>query len=206
MADASGQSPPAGHTTFAMATTRLEALSDGIFAFAMTLLVLTIDVPSTGVSPASLPALLLGMQHQFVMYAIAFFVLAGFWFSHHKLYNVIRHVDGGLLWMNILALLFIVLVPFSTSLMSDYPEIPLAAIVFHANLFIIGIIFFLQGIYASRSGLTDPEIERTENTARWKRSLCTPVAAVIAILVSFVSPSWSSISYLFVPLLARFLR
>jgi len=203
MADASGQSLPAGHTTFVMATTRLEALSDGIFAFAMTLLVLTIDVPSTGVSPESLPALLLGMQHQFVMYAIAFFVLAGFWFSHHKLYNVIRHVDGGLLWMNILALLFIVLVPFSTSLMSDYPEVPLAAIVFHANLFIIGIIFFLQGIYASRSGLTDPGM--AGNTSWWKRSLCTPVAAVLAILVSFVSPSWSSISYLFVPLLARFL-
>ena len=104
-----------------MEKSRLEALSDGIFAFAMTLLVISLTVPviPKEEAPWLLPPLIMKIFPEFIIFAIAFFVLAGYWLSHHRILRSIRYVDNRLIWINIFLLFFIVLIPFSTSISGD---------------------------------------------------------------------------------------
>ncbi|HIH26897.1 MAG TPA: DUF1211 domain-containing protein, partial [Methanoregulaceae archaeon] len=116
-----------------MEKSRLEALSDGIFAFAMTLLVISLTVPviPKEEAPGLLPPLIMKIFPEFIIFAIAFFVLAGYWLSHHRILRSIRYVDNGLIWINIFLLFFIVLIPFSTSISGDYDNVRMAVLLFH---------------------------------------------------------------------------
>lgn len=76
-----------------LSTDRLEALADGIFAFAMTLLVLNIDMPASVPGTSSNQAILqhlINLLPQFGIYALAFLILGGFWYGHQKLYIMYR--------------------------------------------------------------------------------------------------------------------
>ena len=105
-----------------LAKNRIEALADGIFAVAMTLLVLDIKSPVNREfeTAADLVNYLVALEHSFAMYAISFFVLAIFWISHHLLFHFVRHVDRRLLWLNVGFLLLVTFVPFSTDLLGDH--------------------------------------------------------------------------------------
>src|SRR5258706_9152467 len=114
---------PAGSESHAgLSKHRLEALTDGIFAVAMTLLVIELKLPehATVHDPSDLAIGVLGLIPIFVGWIISFFVLAIFWFSHHRLFHHLRIVDGRLLWLNILYLSFVSLMPFSSALAGAY--------------------------------------------------------------------------------------
>lgn len=189
-----------------MSTHRLEALTDGIFAIAMTLLVLNIDVPDVPLETAAsaVPAFLLSNWPQFTNYAVAFFVLAGFWVVHHKQFHSIRHVNGSLLWLNILALLFVALVPFTTSISGDYHPILLSAVIFDVNFLIIGIIYLVQWLYVS----SEPErflhasVDGHQIAGAKRRLLVLPLAAIAALAISVViGPGLNGLGYLLIPVL-----
>ena len=82
---------------------RLEALADGIFAVAMTLLVIELKIPETAhiTTQEQLIAALAHLIPKFIAWLISFFVLAIFWASHHRLFHYVRVVDGKLTWMKI---------------------------------------------------------------------------------------------------------
>jgi TMEM175 potassium channel family protein len=99
--------------------TRLEAFSDGVFAVAITLLALNIAVagPGHGKSLADQ----LGLHWPaFVAYAISFFTIGIIWVNHHALLRSVKAVDRTLLFLNLVLLLFVVLIPFSTATAADY--------------------------------------------------------------------------------------
>ena len=104
---------------------RLEGLTDGIFAVAMTLLVIELKVPEHDACTArqTWPRASLRLAPTFAAWIISFFVLAIFWFSHHRLFHYVRVVDGGLLWLNILYLGFVSLMPFSSALAGTHARI-----------------------------------------------------------------------------------
>jgi len=187
---------------------RTEALSDGIFAFAMTLMVISLVVPPISRQDAAilLPKALASMWGEFLIFVIAFFVIASFWVSHHRIMQRVRFVNDRIISITILFLFFIVLIPFTTALSGDYSEVLVAVILFHANLLVASILLTVLGFYIHHH-LADlnPGIEAREWTGR-DRALVIPVVTLVAIGVSFVSPQNSFWCYLFIPVILFIIR
>jgi uncharacterized membrane protein len=102
-----------------VSTGRLEAFSDGVFAVAATLLVLNVTVPLVGANQSLARAL--GHQWpQYVAYANSFITIGIIWINHHAMISRLRIADHAILMLNLLLLLFVALLPFATSLMTDY--------------------------------------------------------------------------------------
>src|SRR5690606_1715973 len=116
-------------------------LADGIFAIAMTLLVLSIEVPTL---PSGATALMISeyvfntLIPQISIYVLSFALLAVFWMNHH-IFFVIKRTNTTLLWINIFWLMSIAIFPFSTSMMGKYGVFQLSQIIFDINMLIIGI-------------------------------------------------------------------
>jgi uncharacterized membrane protein len=181
-----------------MTTKRIETLVDGIFAIAMTLLVLNIDVPQiTGiVTDPILWQYLVNLSHQLYIYAFSFALLASFWKGNHHQFFYIKESDSALIWINIIWLMFVALVPFSTNFVSDYGSHQIPMLFFNFNMLIIGIFFSLNWTYVTRKdyfieGMTQKNIDRVKRI-----NYELPFVALIAIGVTFISPQWSPFSYI----------
>ncbi|MBC8276260.1 MAG: DUF1211 domain-containing protein, partial [Chloroflexi bacterium] len=133
-----------GKSRFMLTTRRIEALADGIFAIAMTLLVLTLTLPDMAQTKLSLSQLLADQWPKFFNYALSFVLLAIFWIVHHQQFHVIRRTDRGHVWINIGILMFVALMPFSTDVVGSYGNETLAELLFSANLMILGLLFLLN--------------------------------------------------------------
>jgi uncharacterized membrane protein len=182
---------------------RLEGLSDGIFAFAMTLLVVGLDLPdkttivqSTGFAMDTLVSL----ESDFLHYILAFLILGAFWLSHHTQLHSVKRIDKLYVWLNLSVLLFVALLPFSTSFSGDFPKVPVGAMVFEASLFAIGIAMFCQWLYATQGHrLVEPTLD--EGYIRYIRisNLIVPLVSVVGILIALAGNTWSSVVYLALP-------
>jgi uncharacterized membrane protein len=182
---------------------RIEALTDGVFAVAMTLLVLDIKVPEL-LEPqgiAELPLKLVALWPKFVAYAISFVILGVYWVGHHMQLSFIRRADRPLLWINVLFLLWVALVPFSTALLSEYSTTRVAIATYGANLIAIGLTLALHWWYAIISHHVDPDIHPGLLRAAMYRTLMAPVVYVIAIALSFIKAELSLALYALVPIL-----
>jgi uncharacterized membrane protein len=102
-----------------MDRSRLEAFSDGVFAVAITLLALDLAVADPE-GHGSLTEQLYDKWPSFLAYLISFFMIGIIWVNHHALVREITKVDRTLLFLNLVLLLFVVLIPFSTATMADY--------------------------------------------------------------------------------------
>ena len=186
---------------------RIETLVDGVFAIAMTLLVLGITVPSI-VNPteASLYQALLDLLPNFYSYFISFVLLAVFWRINHVQFNRIKKADGTLLWIIVIWLLFVALVPFSAFFVGEYGNFQIPNIFFDLNLFAIGFLLFLNWRHAINSGLVEGEIRKSSLRA----NLILPVISLLALGITFLpfmkelGYGWSSLVYLIIPLLKRY--
>jgi uncharacterized membrane protein len=183
---------------------RIESLSDCIFAFAMTLLVIGIEVPQDiiGFTPLLVTSTLREMIPDFVHYIIAFLLIAALWVLHHMQFHKIQYVDHNLLWMTIGSLLFVVLIPFSTDLVGDFPAVPLCAFIFELNLLITSALFYLQWRYATANRhLIDPAISDKAVRAGKQRAAVIPVLSAVGIVLAVAGIPWSTLVYVFAPLI-----
>lgn len=193
-----------------LSTARLEALVDGVFAVAMTLLVLNLTVPR---EPTNLTAAVLTQRllHELtdrrftltlLTYAISFVVAGNYWVGHHNQFPIIRRTDRVLLWITIVFLMSVTCIPFSTALLGAYPGQQIAVLVYGGNLVVIGLILAVQWWYAtSNHRLTDTDLN--PQLAQWamRRILMGPFAYLLAMGLSFVRPSLSLVIYALVPVL-----
>lgn len=176
---------------------RILALSDGIFAFAITLLVLGLTVPSiteSGLSQIALNSKLLeslGTETTaFYSYGISFVVIAIWWVAHHRIFQYIKKYDQALMWRNLLFLLFVTIIPFLTQLMNDYGNVGVAVIIYDASQFVGG--FALAGIWKHASdnhllinkSLSEDQIKSMQ-FRNYVPSIIFLAALVIAVLFSF---------------------
>jgi len=115
---------------------RLEALADGIFAVALTLLVLDIKLPETVTyqSNDELWRRLLDLERHFAVYVISFVVIGMYWISHHIQFHFIRYTDRKLIWINLFYLLLISFVPFTTDLVGDHEDLVLPVEIYGISL------------------------------------------------------------------------
>ncbi len=202
---ASAPSLTSDPSTFGLSKGRLEALSDGIFATVMTVLVLSLSVPVIA-TPASgselsadVAASVVALLPNILGYVLSFLLLAVMWVSHHNIFHYLKKVDRTLIWLNIIFLLSVGFVPFSTALLGRYPLLQLPIILYGAN--VVGIAVSMLGFlgYASRNDLLVADGHEGELVkriiSRWR------IGTLIygsAILLSFVSTLVSLAIYVLV--------
>jgi uncharacterized membrane protein len=97
---------------------RIAAFSDGVYAIAITLLALQLAIPSG--DHVDVWAELKELSPSFLSFAISFAVIGAYWVAHHRLYSLIERYDRKLIWLNLLSLFFIVLMPFTTTLVGEH--------------------------------------------------------------------------------------
>jgi uncharacterized membrane protein len=187
---------------YRLSKNRLETLFDAIFAFAMTLLVtgFVIEPISESDAPVVLPCYIAAMGTEFFLFLIAFFVLASFWLVHHRQFHYVQTVDPAIVWITLLILTFTVMMPFTTNVSGDYPDVQVAVVLFHTNLFILGVLFFTHWWYlVNNPQLTSVQISEQDATTGLHRAMIAPFVSFLALIYSFVSPSWSMAIYLLIP-------
>jgi uncharacterized membrane protein len=186
-------------TKFEIGKNRIEALSDGIFAIVMTLLILEIHVPNlppkapnVEVAPA-----LIALWPKFASYIVTFVSLGFFWVGHHIMYHAIRRADRTLLWLNIFFFMFVSLLPFSTSVLNAFSEAFIAPLFFGANLAVIGWILFFQWTHVNSQPdmLADFVSPEYRKSVRF-RMLAVPVVTTLTAVVCFWSVGISLAIYL----------
>jgi uncharacterized membrane protein len=182
---------------------RLETLTDGIFAFSMTLLVTGLNIPQSldEFTTEHVYSLLVNLSPAFIHFMIAFFIIAWFWTMHHVQFHKIRFVDRKLLWLNVISMAAIVLFPFSTSLIGDFPTHPLAELIFQVNLMLAGFLFYCQYYYASKHDLIDPAKRHINDFMEKTETLMVPVLSVVAIILTFAKLPWTSLIYCIAPVI-----
>jgi len=128
-----------------MNKTRLEAFSDGVFAIAITILVLNITIED--VSYDALPGALVALYPKIFSYVMSFVLIGLYWLGHHFYFERIRFVDGNFVLMNIVLLMLISFMPFPTFLLGKYPlgTIPLA--LYGCTLLATNLVSFLMILY-----------------------------------------------------------
>lgn len=173
---------------------RLKDLGDAIFAFAMTFLIVTIDIPM--VSPERFNAEMLKLAPNVLAYVLSFFLLAIFWMTNHIQLKNIKKTDGRLIWISMTLFLMIVFVPLTTDLYSFYDGSRLAMFLFNLNILLIGLVFILQWHHLAANNLHHDEFTKDEVRDRYKVSAALVAVAAVAIVVGFFSPIWSAAVYL----------
>jgi uncharacterized membrane protein len=185
-----GTTMQAESRSFALGKNRIEALSDGIFAIAMTLLVLELhipDLPPNAPNVQVAPALF-KLWPKFLTYAVSFISLGVYWIGHHNMYHAIRRADRVLLWLNILFFMCVSLLPFSTSFLNAFRQTQVAPLFLGANLTSIGWLLYLQWTYASAQPEMVAEFVTPEySTLVRSRFLMIPIVATLTMLVCFWS-------------------
>jgi uncharacterized membrane protein len=127
---------------------RVTNLSDGVFAIALTLLVLTLDAP--GVPPEALASALVEQIPQLVVFLLAFGLVANIWWVHHKFFRMLGRVEPGLTAINFAILGGVALVPFPTSLVGNAPTARAAVVPFIGLFAVLGVLYlgFLVRMHA----------------------------------------------------------
>jgi uncharacterized membrane protein len=164
---------------------RVEALTDGIFAVTMTLLVLDLKVAERIPAESTQTAADLLALARFVDdYVISFFVLCVFWLAHLRLIRRVREVDATFTWLNLAFLLFTTFVPPLTSWVGQVPERPIAAVVYGGNLILILLFEALMWRHATRHLYNDSV---TDARALWRTLRQRFMAAALIILAGIAA-------------------
>jgi len=191
------------HLNAGLKTSRIEALSDGIFAIAMTFLIISFDIllsPQKGLSEEDLIETLLKLWPDLLHYIGGFIILGVFWMEHHYQFHFIQRTNSTLLFINIIGLMFIVLIPFSTCVAGDYSDTRVAAWMLEINLLIAGLVFYLHWLYATAGRrLVAPNLDRRIIMFYARRNLIVPLISVAAMILSGFHPWWGPVLYLMVP-------
>ena len=168
--------------------TRLLALSDGVFAIIITLLVLDVHVPDLA-QGQSLAEALQETRPSLVAFGISFIVSGMYWVGHRDVFALIRRTDRGLVWLNLLYLLPLCLLPFGASLLGRYDLDAVALRIYGLVLVAIGLMRTIVWLYVPpRTHLLWRPIGDRQRRAGLILAIVPWVAYLLALLVADVSP------------------
>jgi len=180
---------------------RILALSDGVFAIALTLLVLEIAVPAT-TSDARLPKTLLGLWPRYIAYLLSFVVIARFWVTHRLTFRLIGRGDDVLVWLNLLLLMFVAFLPFPTAVVGEHIRSPAAAVFYAISVLLTSLASAAYWWYASGRGrLLRPTVGHARARALRAQGLSVPVLFALTLPIAvFTSYAAEIIWFLAFPL------
>jgi uncharacterized membrane protein len=172
-------------------TARIEAFSDGVFAIAITLLILGIQVPPH-TARGVLRGALMGLWPSYLAFVASFMTIGVMWLNHHRLFTLINKKDDGLIAFNLLLLLGITWLPFPTALLAEHLQGPhvdqqAAAVVYAGSFFAIAIVFNVMWRYAVRVRIVDESLNVAAIT---KQYALGPIMYAILIGVAIFSADW----------------
>jgi uncharacterized membrane protein len=189
----SDQAPPRTYDRDSVEFGRALTFSDGLFAIAMTLLVVSISVPmiSDGDEISALADALNDRSAEFISFFISFAVIGRYWLAHHQAFALLGRMDQGLISLNMVYLAFIAFLPFPTALLGEYFENPLSIAVYAVNVALVSGLEVVLFRHAYRRGLLARPI--TPQVYRWgaRNSLLPVVFFLLSIPVAFVSTTFA---------------
>jgi uncharacterized membrane protein len=183
---------------------RMEALTDGIFAIAMTLLVLELKVPDLPKS-AGVTELLHRIGEEapsFVSFLISFLYCGLLWVMHHLAMHFVRHLQIGLVWLNLLFLMSISTMPFSCGLLGHFLHNRAAQEIYFANMFVAAALLAAQWLLARKKKLINQDDPRA-SALMGQQIMFFPVALGAAMVASYFNPLAGSYAFIFVLLALR---
>ena len=188
---------------------RVVTLVDAIYAFSMTLLVTTIDIPSKYEHvkvPSPVQDIIASVLPDLIHYFIAFTILAILWYFHHQQFRHLAGLNRTILVTTIASLAFVCLLPFSTNVAGDYPYDTLGAVIFELNILVIGFIALCQWYYLKNHhdrllpGLHSDTIAR-EIVWSW----VFPLLSLAGIALAVLGFHWSPAIYILAPVIMAWL-
>ncbi len=172
-------------------TGRLEAFSDGVFAIAITLLIIEVGVNEEG---GSLAQRLAEQWPSYAAFVVSFAVIGALWLNHHQMFKIIRAADHGLFVLNLGVLLVVSFIPFPTKIMGEelhgvFADRRTAALFYGSTFLVLTCVYNALWLWAARGGrLIEEGTPRLRIIARTRRNLLSIPAYVVAILVALYSP------------------
>lgn len=181
------------HTIAGQSLERLAALSDGVFAIAMTLLVLDLRVPvSTGIhSESELWVALLPLTPRLMVYGLSFMTLGIFWVGQQTQLSSFTRSNRTLTWIHMGFLLAVSLLPFSTGLLAEFVTFRTAVVIYWLNLLLLGAMLWWSIRYAWRGGLMKDTATHQQRVAQERRILSYQALYAVSMLLCLISPSLS---------------
>lgn len=170
-------------------TERLKAFSDGVFSIAMTLLVLELRFPKIEEQPVGDRELwmhLLATTPRFASYVISFLVIGVYWMAHHNVFQIVNRYDRGLLFWNIIFLMFVAIVPFPLGLMSEFYYSGMPWIVYCAVTVAMGLSFVQLWRFARQRGLVDEGCDPRMLRYITARGWVVPIVFMISVAIVFI--------------------
>ena len=167
-------------------TARVEAFSDGVFAIAITLLILEIKVPHVDAADG-LRSTLPHLWPSFLAYVASFMTIGVMWLNHHRLFTLIDKCDDGLMALNLLLLFGVTWLPFPTALLAEHlrgPDVRIAGIVYAATFFLLAIVFNVMWRYAVRMKLVMDDLNVALITRQYSLG---PVMYALLVVVAIYS-------------------
>jgi len=193
-----------GREARSLAKGRLEALTDGVFAIAITLLVIEIPVPS--VEPGeSLARAILDQWPSYGAYTVTFFLVGAYWVNHHRMFTLLKGVNHTFLLLNVVFLMAIAIIPFPNALLAEYTLEPqlrsVAAAVYGLAMLALAILFNVVWWYAGgrgrlmRDDCDDAKVRKVLNSY-----LIGPILYLTGVILALVQPIASLVLYFLIPL------
>ncbi|MBK5111340.1 MAG: DUF1211 domain-containing protein [Thermoleophilia bacterium] len=174
---------------------RILAFTDGVFAIAATLLVLQIEVPADVSSSSALWQGVADQSGDLLAYILSFLVIAFFWMSHHRFMRQVREFDRGLMLLNVVYLLWLVLIPFTSQLIGEYGSYPAGIALYSLNMSLVTLTMALMVWHCRSRGLLREGFE-WDIDLTVKSGLFTAAYFLIAIPLSLLVGGWALLSWI----------
>jgi uncharacterized membrane protein len=197
------------HPAATQRTTRLEAFTDGVFAIAATLLVLDLTSHTLGKvdSDAQMWVALAEMGELFLNFGLSFVLLCLLWMVHVQQFEHIARVDATMIWLNNARLLFIVLVPFATGLLTEYQQWYAGRMIMPATFFLAILFSWVQWQWAMRRrDVMLPDLSEADARAYGRSSLSALIIGAVVVALSPWIGSAAFVLFLLDGLFTRLLR
>jgi uncharacterized membrane protein len=191
---------------------RLAALSDGVFAVAMTLLVLDLRVPAREAvhSGQELSRALEAVLPQLIAYLMSFITLGIFWVGQQTQLNHLARADRSLSWIHIVFLFAVSVMPFSTRLLAEFMTYRLALVAYWANILLLGVVLYFSWTCAIRAGLVKSDLPPETVLAIQRRIVVAQAlyafGAVLCAISTYLSIAFIVLVQLNYAIAPRFMR
>jgi uncharacterized membrane protein len=172
---------------------RVVAFSDGVFAIAITLLVLSIDVPD--VPDRRLGDALENLLPFIFTYALSFLIVGLYWLAHHRMFRTLERVNRTLLWINLLVLGLVALLPVPTEVLGRYGDTTLGTVVYASAMTLAGGSMVLLGWYVRHADLAPKTSDDLVHLATWRGAI-PPIVFAVSIPVAFIDETLAKLVWI----------
>lgn len=182
---------------------RLSMFSDGVIAIIITLMIMGINIPDIEgeMTLLKLGMALLAIIPSLLAYAVSFYSLAIFWANHHNFFHLIKHIDRGLMWLNMNLLFWLSLIPLPTAFLAKHYGEPEGIVLYSLCMFMCNASFGVLFIYAKFRGLINAQYNRERIREIIRMIVWACLLWIVALFLGYVSVYLSYIIYAFISIL-----